>query len=232
MKAAIVLGKKKVKAAAGALRKIAGKQSEKPVVRAAALVSLGQIGDQKARKLCAYLIAHKHKLIAQAAQKALLELDRGLSSKPFYLVSIKKPGLGAGKSKALADTLLGALEHRVKSTSGLVLSAGEHRFLNDEEMLAHLKARDLMGLLLKPKLLSLTSRVEDGKTIVEAKVRISQYTLPGKVKEFFADGEANSWIEDTRITKTELRDLQTEVVQGAADSALMQVLEDLQERAQ
>jgi len=217
--------------AAGALRKVAANQSEKPIVRAAALIALGQIEDQKARKVCAYLIAHKHHLISHAAQKALLALDGALSSRPFYLVAVEKPKVPKGLSY-LGPVIEAALEKRIQSTSGLVLGAGEERFLDDEEMNNHLKVRDLMGLLLRPELLSVISRVDDGKTIVEAQVRITQFSLPGNVKEFSADGGANSWIEDTHITKIELRDLQIEVVDGAADSALMQVLEDLKDRAE
>lgn len=231
MKAAILLGEHKLTGATRALMKVANKQAEKPVVRAAALVALGQIGKQESRKVCAYLIAHKDHLIANAAIKALVSLDHALPSRPFYLVSIEHPKVPA-KNRLLATVLERALEKRVRSTSGLVLSAGEEKFLGDEEMRSHLKTRDLTGLLLRPELLSVTSRVEDGKTIVEAQVRVTQFTMPGRVKEFFADGGANSWIEDTRIAKSELQDLQTEVVKGAADSALMQVLEDLQDRAQ
>ena len=50
-------------------------------------------------------------------------------------------------------------------------------------------------------------------------------------KEFSAVGEADAWIEATKITGSQRRELQTEVLQGTADSAVLQALQYLQERS-
>jgi hypothetical protein len=232
LSAAIQIGKRKAKDALPALRKATDDQSEHPAVRAAALGSMAQLGDEASRRRMAYLIAHKNSLIAKAAEKALMALDAAMERTPYYLVSIAAPRLPPKTPKALAKILMQALHRKVANTGGLVIGAGEEKFLSDEAFTAHLARRDLTGLLIKPVLAKLSAEVEGGQTTVVAVVRLVQFSLPGKQREFSAEGGADAWIEAERLTKRERQELETEVIEGAADSALMQLLNDLQERAQ
>ena len=232
LSAAIQIGKRKAKAALPALRRVTDDQKEHPAVRAAALGSLAQLGDETSRRRMAYLIAHEIPLIARAAEKAILALDATMERKPYYLVSIAAPKLPPKAPKALAKVLMQALQRKVANTGGLVIGGGEEKFLSDEAFSAHLAKRELTGLLIKPVLAKLSAQVEGGQTTVVAVVRLVQFSLPGKQREFSAEGGADAWIEAERLTKRERQELETEVIEGAADSALMQLLNDLQERAQ
>jgi hypothetical protein len=124
------------------------------------------------------------------------------------------------------------LRRRVGKTGGLVLGAGEERFLTDEQLAAHLKARELLGLWVEPELVALRADVSAGRTTVVAQLRLVQFSLPGKRKEFAGEGGADAWIEDTRISTSERDELEAEVLEGAVASALTQLLEDLQSRSE
>lgn len=232
LKAATVAGQRKITKAAPALRKVADNQREKPAVRAAALNSLGQIGDQDSRGRCAYLAGHSEAAIANAARRALAALDKALPSQPFFLVSIEPPGLPKGTPKRAGQQLMKALMHRARSTNGLVLGHGEEKYMSEAAFAEHLGKRDLVGLLLKPQLAKLTATPADGRTTVVALIRLVQFRLPGRVQEFTAEGGADAWIESERLTKRERQELEDEVIEGAADAALMQLLQDLQERSE
>ncbi len=232
LKAATVAGQRKITRATPALRKVADNQREKPAVRAAALNSLGQLGDQDSRARCAYLAGHAQAVIANAARRALGMLDKALPSQPFFLVAIDPPGLPKGASKRAAQQLMQALQRRVRSTNGLVLGHGEQKYMSKAAFAEHLGQRDLVGLLLKPQLAKLTATPADGRTTVVALVRLIQIRLPGREREFTAEGGADAWIESERLTKRERQELEDEVIEGAADAALMQLLQDLQERAE
>jgi len=227
-----VAGKRKLTKATPALRRVADDPREQPAVRAAALNSLGQIGDQDSRGRCAYLAGHKDALISGAAKKALVLLDEAMPSKPLFLVSIDPPGLPRGASKRVGAKLAEALARRVRSTNGLVLGYGEERYLSKAAFAEHLSRRDLVGLLLKPQLAKLTATPADGRTTLVALVRLVQLRLPGRAQEFTAEGGADAWIESERNTRQERRELEDEVIEGAADAALMQLLQDLQQRSE
>lgn len=232
LQAAIVAGKRKLTKAAPALRRVVDDQKEKTAVRAAAINSLGQLGDQDSRGLCAYLAGHKDGLIASTARKALIQLDKSLPSQPFFLVSIEGPSLPKGTPKRAAEKLLDALQRRVRSTQGLVLGHGEERYLSEQAFAEHLEARELVGILLKPQLVELTATPGGGRTTVVALVRLVQFRLPGRANEFTAEGGADAWIESKRLIQRERHELEDEVLEGAADAALMQLLQDLQERSE
>ncbi len=230
LKAAIVIGKQKVTAALPALRKIADKQTEKPTVRAAAIISLAQMTDEPSRRRFAYLLGHENELIAKASEKALLMLDRAQPQEPVYLVSVKKPKLPKGVPASRGERLMHEIKRRIDATGGLVPGGGEEEFLDQDELAEHLEKRKLDGLLLRPELVELVAKAEGGRTTVVGQVRIAVYGLVDGQRTFLAEGGADAWIEDQRITRAERTGLENEVLDGAVDSAWMQVVQDLSSR--
>lgn len=225
LQAAIVIGKHEIKEAAPALRRSLGDEHE--AVQAAALVSLGRLGDQESRTHMVQLLNHRSKLVARASEKSLILLDKALPRRPAYLLSIARPKLPAGVASSRALRLIRVFRKRLEATEGVVASAGEEDVLHDKELAAHLRKRRLMGMLLQPRLSKLTAEDEGGRTVVYATVNIMLSTLVDKRLEFSAGGEANAWIEGDHVSEDERLDLETEVIQASADAAITQVLQYL-----
>ena len=105
------------------------------------------------------------------------------------------------------------------------------KILKGKDFEAHLKRRNLTGLELRPKLVTLSEQVGEGNTTVLGKVSIMVVTLIKRRMEFNSGGEANSWIESTDISDGERTDMENTVLDASADAAVMQVLEYLASRS-
>lgn len=228
LKAAIQAGKHKVADAAPRLRQILGGQAEPEALRAAAALSLGQLGDQEARPLLGVLVGHKSALLARNADKALLLLDRALPAPPVVMVEIDPPVLPPRTSPVLGRRILETLQVRVKAARGAVLGCGEHRVLSDEELRAHLERRGLVGYLLKPALEEFRVTPEGGRTTFFARVGIGGRTLLERREAFHVGGEGDAWIDGVELSKQERRELTEEALDRATDSALMQAFAQIQ----
>lgn len=224
------IGKHRVKRAAPVLRRMVANENEHESVRAAAAMSLAKLGDEKSRSQFAYLVGHKSQLIAKSAEKALILLDRAKPQTPYFLVEVENVRLPDGASTPHGKRVLKKLKHRLNNTGGVVRGAGEYSVLKEQELASHLEQRKLTGVLFKPELVELKSKVEGGRTVFFAKVSISGYSLVNKRREFTVGGEASSWIDGTDLASAEQRDLENEVLDGSTDSATLQALQQMSNR--
>ncbi|HUU01219.1 MAG TPA: HEAT repeat domain-containing protein [Myxococcota bacterium] len=227
LQAAILIGKKKITGAASLLRGVL--DDEHDVVRAAAALSLGKLGDEESRGRLAALLAHENKLVAKSAEKSLVLLDRNRES-PVYLVVIGRPKLPAGVSRSCGTRLIRVFRSKLERVGGIVLSAGEEKALSDDDLSGHLKRRKLMGILLMPKVTNLTEKVGDGNTTVIGKISIMVATLVRKRMEFNSSGEATAWVEEAPISDEDRVDLQNTVLKSATEAAVQQVIQYLARR--
>ncbi len=227
LQAAILIGKKKISGAARLLRGVL--DDEHDVVRAAAALSLGKLGDEESRGRLAALLAYENKLVAKSAEKSLILLDRRRES-PVYLVAIGRPKLPQGVARSRGMRLIRVFRSKLVQVDGIVLSAGEERALSGDDLTGHLKRRKLLGILLMPKVTSLTEKVGDGNTTVIGKISIMVATLAGKRMEFNSSGEATAWVEEAPISDEDRADLQNTVLKSAAEAAVRQVIQYLARR--
>ena len=227
LQAAILIGKEKITGAAGLLRGVL--DDEHDVVRAAAALSLGKLGDQESRGRLATLLAHENKLVAKSAEKSLILLDRHREN-PVYLVAIGRPKLPKGVARSRGTRLIRVFRSKLERVGGIVLSAGEEKALSDDDLSGHLKRRKLMGILLMPKVTNLTEKVGDGNTTVIGKISIMVATLVRKRMEFNSSGEASAWVEEAPISDEDRADLQNTVLKSAAEAAVQQVIQYLARR--
>ena len=230
LQAAILIGKRKVRPAIPELRKILVSDREHEAVRAAAASSLGKLGDEESREQLVLLIAHRSRLLVRATEKALMSLDKqkGL---PVYYVKVANPRLPKSVAASRGFRLTRIIKDKLRNTGGIVVGAGEDKILKGKEFEAHLKRRNLTGLELRPKLVTLSEDVGDDNTTVLGKVSIMVVTLIKKRMEFSSGGEANSWIESTNISDGERTDMENTVLDASANAAVMQVLEYLANRS-
>lgn len=226
LQAAILIGKKKITRAAGALRRALG--DEHDAVRAAAALSLGKLGDQQARPGVVRLLGEENSLLVRSAEKSLLLLDRA-RGEPAYLVALAKP-IAKGAPARLGARLDRLLRRQLARTGGLVLSAGEERVLSGRRLSEHLGRRRLTGMMLQPRIAEYSRREQEGNTVVEGKIDVLVYTLVRRRMEFSASGEANAWLEGTDLGADEVAELETAVLQSAATAAVEQVVEYLSSR--
>jgi len=226
LQAAILMGNQQVVVAAPALRKMLVTEEEHAAVRAAAAASLGRLGDEKSRPRLVSLLGHQNKLLARAAEKALLLLDRKLGG-PAYLVAIDKPGLPRGVSPERAKRISEALRLELLHTHGLVLGSGEDRVLGPAELKAHLYRRGLRGLALEPELVDLTTRIDNGAARTFGTTRIRVLNLVNRTTEFVGTGEADAWVADKDISDIERGLLEIQVLEDSIDAALTEVLDYL-----
>ena len=231
LQAVIQIGKKRIKKAVGRLRKMVDNSREKDSVRAAGMIALAQLGDKASRKRFAYLLGHRKVLLSKSAQKALILIDQAHQPPAVYLVQAKKTQAAKGISPKFSKGVDASVQKRIQSTAGLVEEAGEREYLSDAQLEKHLRARNLEGLVLRPKLLILREERTLGKTILFCQIRVELFSMLPYQKEFSAMGEADAWIEGKTISGAQRRELQSEVLQGAADSAVLQALQYLQERS-
>lgn len=229
LQAAIVIGKRHITEAVPALRDRLADEHE--AVQAAAMISLGRLGDQDARTQVVQLLAHRSKLVARASEKTLILLDKALPQRPAYLLAMARPKLPKGVPTSRALRLLRVFRDKIEATQGLVASAGEEKVLKGKELASHLRKRQVTGMLLQPRLSKLTAEDEGGRTVVYATVNVMLSTLVDKRLEFSAGGEANAWIEGSHIREDERVELESEVIQASADASITQVLQYLANRS-
>jgi hypothetical protein len=227
LQAAILIGKKKIGAAAEALRDTL--DDEHDAVRAAAALSLGKLGDTDSRSRLVSLLVHPNKLVVRSVEKSLSMLDR-IKGEPVFLVAIKQPVLPKGVARSRGARLLRVFKSKLEKTGGIILSAGEERVLSGEDLSAHMKKRKVTGIQLQPKVVKLEEKESEGSTTVVGKVSIMVVTLVRQRMEFSGGGEADAWIEDTGISDADRTDLQNTVLDAAADAAIQQVIDYLARR--
>jgi hypothetical protein len=66
--------------------------------------------------------------------------------------------------------------------------------------------------------------------VVDGKVSVMLVTLVKKRMEFSAGGEADAWVEDTKISVSDREELETTVIQACAEAAAEQVYDYLLKR--
>jgi hypothetical protein len=228
LQAAILIGKRKLVRAAPALRDAL--DDDHDAVRAAAAVSLGKMGDQDARGRVVRLLRHDNSLVARAAEKSLILLDKAKGGAAKYLVAIDKPKAPKQVSRSHLVRLIKAMKDKIKQNPQVIFSAGEEKVLKKSKLKTHLKKRKLTGILIQPKLSRLRAKEQHGNTVVDGKVSVMVVTLVRKRMEFSAGGEADAWVEDTNITESDREELETAVVQSCAEAAAEQVYDYLLQR--
>jgi len=228
LQAAILIGKRKLFHAAPALRDALDDNHD--AVRAAAAVSLGKMGDQDARKSVVRLLRHDNDLVARAAEKSLVLLDKAKGGAAKYLVAIDKPKAPKTASRSHLVRLTKAMKDKIEQNPQVIFSAGEETVLKKSKLKNHLKKRKLTGILIQPKLSRLRATEKHGNTVVDGKVSVMVVTLVKRRMEFSAGGEADAWIEDTNITESDREELETAVIQACAEAAAEQVYDYLLKR--
>jgi len=226
LQAAILMGNQNLGVAAPALRRVLMAEKEHTAVRAAAAASLGRLGDEESRARLVALLGHHNKLLARAAEKALLLLDRRLGQ-PAYLVTVAPPGIPAGESKERAERILEVLNDELAHTHGLVMGSGEERVLGTHDLQAHLYRRGLRGLALEPQLVDLTTRVSSDAAQTFGTTRIRVLDLVDQTTQFVGTGEADAWVADPDISDAERIMLEGKVIDESLDAALTEVLDFL-----
>ncbi len=228
LQAVILIGKKKITKAAPAVRRLL--EDKHDAVRAAAALTLGKLGNQKSRPNLVRLIAHPNRLVGRSAEKALILLDRKLGD-PVFLVAIGPARLPEGVALSRRQRLARIFQKQLRKTSGVVAEMGESQVLSGKKLAAHLKSRNLVGMLLQPKISILKEKVGGGTTTVEGKVDMMVVSLVTKRMEFSASGEADAWIEDAQISADDRIDLENTVLDASAQAAIEQALMYLVRRA-
>jgi len=228
LQAAILIGKRKLTRSAPALRDAL--EDEHDAVRAAAAVSLGKLGDQEARVRVVRLLRHDSDLVVRAAEKSLALLDKAKNSGAKYLVAIDKPKAPRKTARSHLDRVVKAMQDKIGQNPNVIISAGEEKVLKRSRLKSHLKRRKLTGILVQPKLAKLSAKEKHGTTVVDAKVSVIVVTLVKKRMEFSAGGEADAWIEDTNIAKSDQEELESTVIQACAEAAAEQVYDYLLRR--
>jgi hypothetical protein len=228
LQAAIIIGKRKLTRAAPALRDAL--DDDHDAVRAAAAVSLGRMGDQEARVRVVRLLRHDNDLVARAAEKSLMLLDKAKNSGAKYLVAIDKPKAPKKVNRSHLDRVIKALKDKIEQNPKVICSAGEEKVLKGSRLKTHLKRRKLVGILVQPKLARLRAKEKHGTTVVDGKVSVMVVTLVRKRMEFSAGGEADAWVEDTNITESDKEELETAVIQACSEAAAEQLYDYLLRR--
>jgi HEAT repeat protein len=190
LQAAILIGKRKLVRAAPALRDAL--DDDHDAVRAAAAVSLGKMGDQDARGRVVRLLGHDSDLVARAAEKSLVLLDKARGPAAKYLLAIDKPRAPKGVNRSHLDRLAKVMRAKLEQNPQVIFSAGEEQVLKGTRLNSHLSKRKLTGILVQPKLSRLQAKEKHGTTVVDGKVSVMLVTLVKKRMEFSAGGEADA----------------------------------------
>ncbi len=227
LQAVILIGKRKMSHATVALRAILDDKHE--AVRAAAMISIGKLGDQASRRPIALSLNHDSRLVAKAAERSLILLDKALGH-PVYLVAIDRPSLPNHVARSRGNRLTRSLRKKLMQVESIVLSAGEENVLQGERLTSHLTKRKLTGILLQPKLTSLGAKVDGRDTTVSCKVGVLVSTLVRRRLEFSSGSEADASIEDTSIAEEDRVEMENQVIDASIDSAGQQVIEYLTRR--
>lgn len=228
LQAAILIGNRNIVHAAPALRDAL--DDDHDAVRAAAAISLGKMGDQDSRGRVVRLLGHDNDLVARTAEKSLVLLDQAKGGKVKYLVVIDKPKAPKRVNPSHLGRLIKAMRDKLGQSPQVVFSAGEERVLKKARLDSHLRKRKLTGILIQPKLSRLQAQEKHGNTVVDGKVSVMLVTLVRRRMEFSAGGEADAWIEDTKIAAPDREELESTVVQACAEAAAEQVYDYLLQR--
>jgi hypothetical protein len=216
VRAAVVIGQKKLKDAAPALRKAL--DDEHDAVRAAAASSLGLVGDQESRPLLAKLLGHGNEAVRKSATKGLTELDTALGGERKYLLVFDPPVLPAGVSAGQGTKLLRAVKKELGRSPVAVPSVGEEGVLQEAQLTEHLAARGLTGLKIQSKLVKLQATSSG----VVCKVSIMVVTVPRNRMEFAGNGEGEAEADgelddDTRV------EIEDQLLDAAGQAAAQEV---------
>jgi hypothetical protein len=230
LEAVILIGNNKATVGIPALRKIVSKTEEHSSIRAAAAVSLAKLHDEESRYQFGFLIGHNNQLIAKSAEKALIILDQSRPKPPFYLLEIERPLLPKSAPLAHGQRLMSRIKDFINRTGGLVSGAGECEVLNQQELAAHLSRRNLTGFLLKPELTELRTESASSRTTFLAAMKINGFSLVEREPEFSVGGQGNSWIEGSSFPEMHRQQMQNEVLDRSADSAMLEVVKQLSAR--
>ncbi len=198
VRAALMIGKKKLRDAAPALRQALG--DEHDAVRAAAANALGQVGDQESRPLLARLLDQGNEAVRKGATMGLTELDAALGGGRKYLVAIDAPALPSGAGAGAGTRLQRVVRKELNRSPRVVLAAGEESVLSGTALSAHLQARGLTGIRLQTKLVKL----EATRAGMVCKVSVMVVTMPANRMEFAGNGEGEAEVDgelddDTRV---------------------------------
>jgi hypothetical protein len=216
LRAALVIGKKKLKDAAPALRKAL--DDEQDAVRAAAASSLGQVGDQDSRPLLVRLLNHTSEAVRKSATKGLVALDGELGGGRKYLLVYDAPVLPTGVGAGQGTKLLRVVKKELGRSPLAVPSVGEENVLQGTALTEHLGARGLVGLKVQTKLVKLLA-TQSG---VVCKVSIMLVTVPGNRLEFAGNGEGEAEADgelddDTRV------EVEDQLLDAAGQAAAQEV---------
>ncbi len=229
LKAALQIGKLKIHEAAPSLKKSLSDPND--LVRAACAFSLGQLGDQSYRKDLVALLNSPKALLIKAATKALKALDRTGGSAPRYLVVVNNPVLPAGTNMGIGKKIRRILRRDLATNSMVVLSAGEHRALAGKRLLAHLRARGLKGISIRPKVVDLDIKKSTGSTTFKCKISIMVLRLVNKRMEFDGSGQAEATVEQTDLDPDTMDDIQRQILDAAIKAAREEVVSYLARRS-
>jgi hypothetical protein len=230
LEAVILIGNNKTPGGIPSLRKVLAKNDEHDSVRAAACVSLAKLHDEESRNQLGFLIAHNNQLIAKSAEKALIILDQARPKPPFFLLELDRPLLPKGVALDNGQRLINRMKAFINRTGGLVPGAGEYEVLNPAGLAAHLSRRKLTGFMLKPELTELRTESASGRTTFFATMSIAGFSLAEKEHEFTVAGQANSWMDGTSPMEAHRQEMQHDVLDRSADSAMIEVVKQLSER--
>jgi HEAT repeat. len=230
LEAVILIGNNKTTGGIPNLRKLLSQNDEHDSVRAAACVSLAKLHDEESRNQFGFLIAHNNQLIAKSAEKALIMLDQARPKPPFYLLEIERPLLPKGVAFTDGQWLITRIKDFINRTGGLVPGAGEYEVLSPPDLAAHLSRRKLTGFILKPELTELRTESASGRTTFFATMSIAGFSLVEKEPEFTVSGQANSWMDGASPIEAHRQEMQHEVLDRSADSAMIEVVKQLAAR--
>lgn len=228
LQAVILIGKQRLVKAIPAVRKALNDKHD--AVKAAAVLSLGKLGDEGARKSIAMMLSHKNILISRSAEKALITLDKEKWASPTYLVAIDKPHIAPSVEASRGVRMVRRMKAKLVGVSGVVMESGEVHAFQGAGLKDHLKRRGLSGIMLLPKLVELTASTGRRRTSVFGKVSILVSSLENNRLEYNSGGEANAWIEGTRIPQSDRIEMESTVVDASLDAAVDQVLSYLASR--
>jgi hypothetical protein len=216
VRAAVVIGKKKLREAAPALRAALGDESD--AVRAAAARALGEVGDQSARSVLAGLLGHASEAVRKSATRGLELLDTYLGGTRKYLLAVDEPVLPPGTSKDHGRRLLASVKAELERHPTVVPAAGEERALAQGGLVEHLRARKLTGIRIQPRLVKLQSSASG----VICKVSVMSVTMPANRMEFAGNGEGEAEA-DGELEPDERTELEVQLIEAAAQAASEEV---------
>jgi hypothetical protein len=223
LQAAILIGKQGFKSAIPHLRKALADPQDS--VRAAAAVSLGHLGDQTARSDLTRMLSDSKKLIWRSAEKALALLDKTGRSAPRVLVAIDRALIPRGVASSRIQRVDRVIKRELGKLPFIVLDAGEHTSLKELRLAEHLKARNLSGVLLQPKIMRLDGRRSGAQTALKCKVSIMTLELVRKRMEFTGAGSA-----EADVPTEDLAEYEGQLLDAAVQAATEEVANFIRRR--